>query len=144
MTGFMNLNIFWHTYISSFVCTQSFGVDSLINKTPELLSFHVSGSLPQLRILVCFLQFLDHCHWALRQHQCTGKDPNGLLLRPHLHHALGEWAEVNAWSSAGRERSSQSARCGSALDNDGSPAGRHPMQVRLDVNQQPSFSLLME
>lgn len=32
----------------------------------------------------------DHCHRPLREHQCPGEDPTGLLLRPHLHPPVGE------------------------------------------------------
>lgn len=82
-----------------------------------------------LIFLICFL-WPDHCNWALWQYQCSGKDPTGLLLWPHIHPAMGERTEVDARSSAGRGGGSHSARCRPALDHDGGAAGGHPVQVR--------------
>lgn len=99
-------------------------------------AFQFLVSLPHWYLLVCCLQLSDHCDWALWQHQCSGKDPARLLLWSHLHPPVGKWPQVDAQSSPGREWGSPSAGCGSALDHDGGTAGRHPMQVRLEVNQR--------
>lgn len=55
----------------------------------------------------CFIP--DHSHWPLWKHQRQSQDPTGLLLRPHVHPAMGERAEAHARPTAGRGRGCCSA-----------------------------------
>lgn len=126
---FKTANSMFLTSYERYLDTELKSITAFLNTLLRtLLQMDVYVYLCFCFLFFCFL-ISDHCHWTLWKYKCQSQNPIRILLRSYVYLALGEWAEVNAWSFKGRGWICKPTRNWSAFSNDGCSTGRYTVQV---------------